>query len=420
MVPVLVNGRVLRWPTRPVVVVCVDGCDPGYIAAAHAAGVIPAIDRMARDGFSAIASAAMPTFTNPNNISIVCGAPPAVHGVSGNYYLERETGREVMMVDARPLRAPTILARFSDAGAAVAAITAKDKLRRALGAGVTGVVFSAECAASCTIAEHGIDGVVELVGRSAPDPYSADLSLFVLDAGIRLLESQRPDLTYLSLSDYVQHKHAPGSPEANAFMGAVDERLGRLAALGAGVGVVADHGMTDMALPDGRPNVLYLGDRLDDAFGAGAARVICPITDPFVRHHGALGGFVRVYLTRPEIPRAAVLRFIGALPAVECALTREEACVRFELPEDREADIAVVARRGHAIGSRAVEHDLTHLVGERLRSHGGVAEQPVPFILSHPLTRDYAARATQGLRNFDIFEFVLNGCDAHTPGASLG
>ncbi|HLJ60455.1 MAG TPA: phosphonoacetate hydrolase [bacterium] len=418
--PVPVNGRVLRWPVLPVVVVCIDGCDPAYIAAARAAGVIPVIDRMTREGFAAIASAAMPTFTNPNNISIVCGAPPAIHGVSGNYYLERETGREVMMVDAQPLRAPTILARFSDAGAAVAVITAKDKLRLALGAGVTGVVFSAERAGSCTIAENGIDGVVELVGRSAPDPYSADLSLFVLDAGIRLLETRRPDLTYLSLSDYVQHKHAPGSPEANVFMGAVDERLGRLAACGARVGVVADHGMTDMALPDGRPNVLYLGDRLDAAFGAGATRVICPITDPFVRHHGALGGFVRVYLMRPGIERATVLRFIGALPAVECALSREDACARFDLPEDREADIAVVARRGCAIGSRVVEHDLTHLVGARLRSHGGVTEQPVPFIVSHPVTRDYAARANQGLRNFDIFEFALNGCGAHVPGVHLG
>jgi phosphonoacetate hydrolase len=168
--------------------------------------------------------------------------------------------------------------------------------------------------------------------------------------------------------------------------------------------------MSDMALPDGRPNVLYLGDRLDEAFGAAAARVICPITDPFVRHHGALGGFVRVYLTSPGLRRSTVVRFISSLPAVDLALAREDACARFELPEDREADIAVVAKRGFAIGSRAGEHDLSHLVGERLRSHGGVTEQPVPFILSHPLNAEYAARSGT-LRNFDIFEFALNGCE---------
>ncbi len=408
---ILINGRILRWPAQPVVVVCVDGCDPAYLAAAREAGVVPTLERMMGDGFADTALAAMPTFTNPNNVSIVCGAPPSVHGVSGNYYLERETGREIMMLDASLLRAPTILARFSEAGAAVVAVTAKDKLRQALGHGVRGIVFSAERADVCTEAEHGITGVVELVGRKAPDPYSADLSLFVLDAGLRLLETRRPDLMYLSLSDYVQHKSAPGSPEANAFMHAVDGRLGRLAALGARLGVIADHGMSDMALADGRPNVLYLGDRLDDAFGHGAARVICPITDPFVRHHGALGGFVRVYVMRPGLELDEVLRYIRALPGVALALAREAACAEFDLPVDREADIVVVGERGRALGSRAAEHDLSGLVGERLRSHGGVAEQPVPFILSRPLTRAGAARAARSLRNYEIFEYALNECE---------
>jgi len=407
--PVRVNGRVLSWPARPSVVVCFDGCDPSYVEAARAAEAIPSLDRMARDGFSAIATAAMPSFTNPNNVSIVCGAPPAVHGVSGNYYLDRETGREIMMTDATPLRAPTILARFSHAGAGVVAITAKDKLRKALGKDLRGIAFSAEHAAAATEAEHGITGVLDLVGRPEPDPYSADLSLFVLDAGIALLRTRRPDLMYLSLSDFVQHKYAPGTPEADAFMRAVDERLGALAALGATVGVVADHGMTDMALPAGRPNVLYLGDRLDETFGEGATRVICPITDPFVRHHGALGGFVRVHLMRPGVDRDAVLRCVRSLPGVGLALVREEACARFELPFDREGDIAVIGERGRAIGARAVDHDLSQLAGERLRSHGSLAEQPVPFFVSRPLVPEYAARARAALRNFDVFEYVLNG-----------
>jgi len=407
--PVQVNGRVLSWPARPAVVVCFDGCDPSYIEAARAAGVIPFLDRMARDGFSAIAAAAMPSFTNPNNVSIVCGAPPAVHGVSGNYYLDRDTGREIMMTDATPLRAPTILACFSQAGAGVIAVTAKDKLRKALGKDLRGIAFSAEHAAAATEAEHGIAGVLDLVGRPEPDPYSADLSLFVLDAGIALLRARRPDLMYLSLSDFVQHKYAPGTPEANAFMRAVDERLGVLAALDATVGVVADHGMTDMALPDGRPNVLYLGDRLDETFGEGATRVICPITDPFVRHHGALGGFVRVHLMRPGVDRDAVLRHVRSLPGVGLALVREEACARFELPFDREGDVAVIGERGRAIGARAVDHDLSQLAGERLRSHGSLAEQPVPFFVSRRLSAEYADRARASLRNFDVFEYVLNG-----------
>jgi phosphonoacetate hydrolase len=408
--PVRVNGRTLSWPVRPSAVVCFDGCDPAYVSAARQAEAIPALDRMAREGFAAIAHAVMPTFTNPNNISIVCGAPPAVHGVSGNYYLDRDTGREIMMTDATPLRAPTILAAFSQAGASVVAVTAKDKLRKAFSKDLRGIAFSAERAGSTTQAEHGITGVLDLVARPQPDQYSAGLSLFVLDAGIALLRTRRPDLMYLSLSDYVQHAYAPGTAAANAFMRDVDNRLGILVALGATVGVVADHGMTDMALPDGRPNVLYLGDRLDAAFGEGATRVICPITDPFVRHHGALGGFVRVHILRPGVPREAVLEFVRSQPGVELALVREEACTRWDLPFDREGDVAVVGVRGQAIGSRAVEHDASQLAGARLRSHGSLAEQPVPFFLSRPLNQSYAGRpAAPALRNFDIFEYVLNG-----------
>lgn len=404
-----INGRSYQWPRRPTVVVCYDGCDPAYIDAARAAGVVPALDRMIREGFSALAQAAMPTFTNPNNISIVTGVAPAMHGISGNFYLDPETGREVKTMDGAAMRAPTILARFSQAGARCAAITAKDKLRQALGHGLDGIAFSAEAAGSCTEAEHGITDVVGLVGRTAPDPYSPDLSLFVLDAGVRLLEGERVDLLYLSLSDYVQHKHAPGTPEANAFMRAVDDRFARIVALGAVVGIVADHGMTDMAHPDGTPNVLFLGDHLDAVFGPGAVRVICPITDPFVRHHGALGGFVRVHLQRDGIAVDEVLAVVRDLPGIDLALPRDEACARFGLPEDREGDIAVIAEAGVAIGSTADAHDLSQLAGERLRSHGGLVESRVPFIVSETLTAAYGGRAGQTLRNDDIFDFVLNG-----------
>jgi phosphonoacetate hydrolase len=404
-----VNGRTLLWPKRSTVVICLDGGDPLYLEAARAAGVVPTLDRLIRGGFATTAAAAMPTFTNPNNVSIVCGVPPSVHGVSGNYYLDRASGKEIMMLDASPLRAPTILSVFSKAGACVVAITAKDKLRKALGKDLDGIVFSAERADACSEVENGISEVVGLIGRSAPDQYSADLSLFVLDAGVRLLSLKKPDLMYLSLSDYVQHKHPPDSPEALAFMGAVDQRLAKLVAGGATVGLTADHGMNDMAHPDGAPNVVYLGDRLDDEYGAAVMRVICPITDPFVRHHGALGGFVRVHLLQPEHDVDAVTRFIRSLPGVELALAREDACERFDLPPDREGDIVVVARKGVAIGSRSVEHDLSQLAGERLRSHGGSAEQTVPFILSHPLNAEYAARPVHAFRNYDIFEYAING-----------
>src|SRR6266436_3725103 len=394
------NGRPYRKPQRPTVVTCVDGCDPEYIEHGIPEGVFPTIGSFRNDGYLGTADAAMPTFTNPNNVSIVTGAPPSVHGIAGNYCLDRETGREIMMTDPALMRSETILALMAGIGVKTAAITAKDKLRKLLGRNLAGTCFSSECA----------DAEVEaMVGRAKPDMYSADLSLFVLDAGIRLLERGAAELLYLSLSDYVQHAHAPGAPEADAFNQAIDDRVRRFVELGAVVGLVADHGMNDKALPTGQPNVIFLEDELNHRFGAGAVRVICPITDPFVRHHGALGSFVRVYAGNGT-DLSSLMAASAALPGVSRVLDGATAARCFELPLDCEADFVVLGNDNTAIGASRAEHDLSGLAGHRLRSHGGLGEQFVPFILSRPLTPQYRRLAeTRPLRNFDIFDFVLNG-----------
>jgi len=400
MEPIELHGRFYCRPRRPTVVICADGCDPAYLEAGLKAGALPTIARWQSAGFYAVAEAAMPTFTNPNNLSIVTGAPPAVHGISGNFALDRDSGAEVMMTDPEMVRGKTVLALMSRARVPVAAVTAKDKLRRMLGHGVDGICFSSESAPA---------QIEALVGRPKPDMYSADLSLFVLDAGIRLVEQRRADLLYLSLSDYVQHGHAPDEPEALDFHRALDQRLARLAELGCVVAVTADHGMNDKALPDGRPHVLFLEDVLNAEFGAGAVRVICPITDPFVRHHGALGSFVRVYRNN-GIALASLAQAVRLLPGIDAVLTREEASNRWELPYDREADLVVTGDRNTVIGATAAEHDLSALAGDRLRSHGGAFERRVPFLLSDPLIGEYRDIAeSRTLRNFDIFDFALNG-----------
>jgi phosphonoacetate hydrolase len=387
------NGRQYRKPQRPTVIICADGLDPRYLEQGVPAGVFPTIGALMREGFFAIAQAAMPSFTNPNNVSIVTGAPPSVHGIAGNYCLDRASGREIMMTDPALMTSQTILARLAAAGVRVAAITAKDKLRRLLAHGLDGLAFSSECA----------DAAVEkMVGRPRPDMYSADLSLFVLDAGLQLLQRGAAELLYLSLSDYVQHLHAPGELAADAFHRALDERVGRFVALGAVVGIVADHGMND------KPRIVFLEDELAARFGAGAARVICPITDPFVRHHGALGSFVRVYVRKAaDIPR--MMAASAALPGVARVLDGAQAARLFELPHDREADFVVLGDAETALGAASADHDLSALAGHALRSHGGEAERTVPFILSHPLAAEYRQRAaTRRLRNFDIFDFALN------------
>ncbi len=414
--PIELNGTTYRWPRRPVVVVCVDGGDPAYFDRGVEDGIIPNIEGFMKRGFSALAESVVPSFTNPNNMSIVTGSPPSVHGISGNFFLDPDTGAEVMMNDPKFLRSTSLLAEFSRRGGKVVAITAKDKLRRQLGKGLDiaagSMSFSSEKADTCTLAEHGVEDVLELVGWPLPDIYSAELSLFVIEAGIRLLERHRPDLMYLSLTDYVQHKHAPGSKESDDFHVKLDDGFGRLAALGAIVALTADHGMNDKSKPDGSPNVVFVQDELDKAFGAGATRVICPITDPYVVHHGALGGFVRVYCYEGAA-REEVMRRVRELPGVEAVYDKAAACEAFDLPADREADVVVISDAGTVLGSSEAAHDLSGLEGHRLRSHGGVAERTVPFIVSAPLNETYASRAqSRRLRNFDIFDFAINGVEA--------
>lgn len=401
---ITVNGRSYRWMDRPLVVVCVDGCQFEYITAAIDARVAPFLGRLLGGaGTSFTADCVMPSFTNPNNLSIVTGVPPAVHGICGNYFFDPESREEVMMNDPRFLRAGTILAAFAAAGASVAVITAKDKLRKLLGHGMRGICFSSEKAGEATLAENGIERVVQRVGLPVPSVYSAELSEFVFVAGVNLMERERPDLMYLSTTDYVQHKAAPGTPAANDFYAMMDRHLGRLDELGATVVVTADHGMNAKHDAGGRPNVIYLQDVLDERIGRDETRVILPITDPYVVHHGALGSFALVYLA-DATARPRVAESIAALAGIESVLTREEAAARFELPADRIGDLVVVSNKDTVIGTARDRHDLSGL-DVPLRSHGGLSEQKVPLLVNRRIEPPPAARRW---RNFDAFDLGLN------------
>jgi phosphonoacetate hydrolase len=407
------NGVRYRWPERPVVVVCNDGGDPDYIDRALQDGTVPNIARFMRTGFSAIADCVVPSFTCPNNVSIITGAPPCVHGISGNFYLEPATGKAVVMTGPELMRSTTILAEFSRNGAKVASITAKDKLCQQLGKDMNiaggSVNFSSEKADKCSKRENGIENVLELVGMPLPDMYSAELSLFALAAGIKLLQTQTPLVMYLSLTDYVQHTYAPGEPQAGRYYRDMDAMLGRLHDLGAVVGLIADHGMRDKSNPDGSRKIVWLQDALDRELGKGATTVICPITDYFVAHHGSLGSFVRVYCRNGASPEA-VMKLAGKLPGIEAVYDKATAARKFELPIDREGDVVVISDAATCIGTTPSAHNLSALDGHALRTHGGIAESRVPFILNYPLNEAYAARAARGgLRNFHIFDFAING-----------
>jgi phosphonoacetate hydrolase len=402
---VTVNGRTYRLPRRPTVVVCIDGSEPGYIEAAVAAGRAPWFGRVLKEGTSLIADCVVPSFTNPNNLSIVTGRPPSVHGISGNYFLDPETGTEVMMNDPKFLRVETLFPAFQRAGCRIAVVTAKDKLRGLLGKGLTlasgkACSFSSEKSDKASIAENGIDHVNDLVGMPVPDVYSAGLSEFVFAAGVKLMERDRPEIMYLSTTDYIQHKHAPGTPVANDFYAMMDGYMAKLDALGCTVVLTADHGMNAKFGSDGQPDVIYLQDLFDGWVGKDRARVILPITDPYVVHHGALGSYAVVYCD--DAPKWQAR--LAAMPGIETVLTKEEAAARFELPADRLGDLVVVSTRHKVLGTSAARHDLSGLT-EPLRSHGGISEQRVPLICNRKLAQPADGRPW---RNFDAFDLALN------------
>ncbi len=405
-VTVSANGRSYAWPRVPAIAICLDGCEPAYLDEAMAAGLMPALVKIKAKGTVRTAHSVIPSFTNPNNMSIATGRPPAVHGICGNYLYDPATGEEVMMNDPKFLRAPTVFKAFYDAGAKVAIVTAKDKLRALLGHGLgfdegRAICFSSEKSDTTSLAAHGIDNASAWLGRPVPNVYSAELSEFVFAAGVKLLKEFGPDVMYLTTTDYVQHKYAPGVPQANSFYAMFDRYLAELDALGAAIVITADHGMKSKHKADGTPDVVYVQDLLDEWLGKDAARVILPITDPYVVHHGALGSFATAYLPEgADVP--AIMQRLTSVEGIDVVVDRAEACRRYELPGDRIGDVVMISSENKTIGTSEHRHDLAAL-DEPLRSHGGLTEQAVPFITNRKLPDQPDAPA---LRNFDAFYYA--------------
>jgi phosphonoacetate hydrolase len=400
------NGRRYAAPTQPTIGICLDGTAREYLTRALAEGVMPTLARVLDDGGRLLsAQAQVPTLTNVNNASIVTGVSAAVHGVSGNHYLAPDE-RERQLTDPEALRAETILAAAQRAGFAVLAVSAKDKLRTLLGAGGVPSI-SAERADELTL--DGLDGLTgqELLGRTRPDIYDPVLSAYAIDLTLALAECLGTRLAYCSLTDYVQHKVPPGDPLANSFYAGLDERLGQMLEDGWRVGMVADHGMNAKTRADGTPNVRYLTDALT-AGGCTDARVMLPITDPYIAHHGALGSLAYVYVRSQAIDEARAI--LAALAGVEAVLDRDAAVITFELPADRIGDLVVCADAATALGKSEEDHDLSAL-GGTLRSHGGLREIEVPMVICHPLPEELPPH---GLHNADLFSLLLS----ETPSMS--
>ena len=399
------NGRTYNPASNCAVVICLDGCEPEYLDIAISEGLMPNLKRIRAEGTDALAHSVIPSFTNPNNMSIATGRPPAVHGICGNFLFDPDTGEEVMMNDVRFLRAPTLFSKYYEAGSRVAVVTAKDKLRALLGDGLKfdegrAICFSSEKADQATEGDNGIQNASEWLGRPVPEVYSADLSEFVLAAGVKILKEWSPNVMYLSTTDYIQHKFAPNQQGAKDFYIMADAYIGELDALGAALVVTADHGMKPKHDANGEPSVVYVQDLLDQWLGEAKARVILPITDPYVVHHGALGSFATAYLPA-EVDTAEITEKLSNIEGILLVINKSEAVKRFDLPPDRIGDIVIISTENMTLGTSVDRHDLEALK-EPLRSHGGLTEQEVPFIVN----RKIDLPEVPNLRNYDAFFYA--------------
>jgi phosphonoacetate hydrolase len=396
-----VNGRRYRSPAQPVLAICADGWDPAYVDDALARSLMPRLSgALAAGGVHTHGRAQVPTFTNPNNVTIITGVSAARHGIAGNHYRSAD-GSEVQVTDPSFLRAQTIHAGARAAGIGVLCVTAKDKLRRLLATG--GVpAFSAEKAHEQTL-EDGT-GIIAASGLGPnPDIYDWRLSPYTIDLAVALAPHYDAQLIYASLTDFVQHSAAPGEPLADDFYVAVDLSIGRALDAGFIVGLAADHGMNAKVNPDGSPRVQFLDDVLSRA-GIHSAHTLCPITDPYVAHHAALGSLAWVHLD--DLSELAAARAaLAGLKGVEAVLDRSAAADAFDLPTDRIGDLIVLADAATVLGKSAEHHDLSQLHGT-LRSHGGLHERRVPIIISHPLRA--GALDGRDLRNRDLHDLLLN------------
>ena len=188
------SGKVNPMHTR--LIICLDGVGPDYLASAS----VPTLDELGRRGWRTVGLGAMPAVTNVNNVSIITGGPPALHGITSNFYLDRVHGQAVYMEAADFILAPTIFQRATAAGRRSALLTAKDKLRTLLARGATEAIS----------AESPPPWLVEAIGPPPPI-LSVEVNHWLVRAATALCRSRPPDLVYLSTTDYAQHMHAPAS-----------------------------------------------------------------------------------------------------------------------------------------------------------------------------------------------------------------
>lgn len=355
--------------------ICLDGCSPDYIEKSPT----PNLDRLAKEGFYKEIRAMVPTVTNVNNVSLVTGTYPRVHGITANYFLDPRTGKGTYMESADYILTETIFERAKAVGKSSALLTAKDKLKTLLNRG-TSISMSVE---------RPLKWIMDKIG-SPPSIYSLEADLWLLRAACEFLSKKSIDLMYLSTTDYVMHKFKPEDPQSQYHIQEIDRLIGGIINIDSNIEIIitADHGMSD------KTKGLDLGKILA---GQGIQCEVIPIIkDRYIIHHQNMGGAAYIYLEK-ESDFDLAMAILSNLGGVEEVISRQEATQKYNLFPQRIGDIFVLADKNTVFGR--LRKDFEEI---NIRSHGSIHEQKVPLIA-------YGSRfnASQISENKDIAALLI-------------
>lgn len=373
---------------RAVILISLDGLAAYYFDDAKAE--MPTLRRLAAEG--AIAKSmtpVVPTVTWPNHTSIVTGVRPAKHGVVGNNYFDRASGRVITLLSdpefdkEQIVHAPTIYDVAKRAGMTTAGViwpasrnaptldwtvpdVATDELFLKYGT----PALLAECKAANIDVDH--NGAWHKSNRYNEGDQT-DTEIFNL-----ILAKHHPDLALLHLVDidHVEHAKGPQTPEAYAAIKGADGRVASVlktieTAYPAGsvsVIVVSDHGFHPIR-QNIFPNVVLRKAGLVDVKGT---RVVGGSV-----HAVTQGGSCLLYITDDANRAAIVDKIKTSFTGVEgvTKVVTEDGFAAYGLSTPKQdphaPDVVLFAAGGYTFGNTtAGELAVTAKSAELRGTHG--------------------------------------------------
>jgi len=362
-----------------VVLICVDGLDPEYLENCDA----PNLQEIGRKGFFNLGQSMMPSVTNVNNMSIVTGVYPDVHGICSNYWFLKSTGQGYYTESSDYVLSKTIFQKAKSLGLKSLVVSSKDKLMNLLSPGVDEAFSS----------ENPPDWAVELIGIP-PSIYSLEVNGWVINAATAAMSRNAPNLVYITTTDYAMHLYPPQHPKAKEHIKILDDALGQLVEIHPNITLLltADHGMSEKnKLIDLKKSLSHFSIQSD---------VIPIIKDRYTVHHSNLGGCMYVYVDQKDYKET--IKILSDIDGVDEALSMEEAHTKFHLRKERIGDIIVTGRKDVVFGDKA-EVKLP----SNLRSHGSTHERSIPLFGYNGNFDDYPMYENRDMGSY-IFEKHLS------------